>query len=227
MKLFYKISFGLIIAGLVLMGAGAAICVCEINSFQYMGNKYGLEPVITQKEIVLPDNLAKIYYSFYDVEVEADESLTGNNAVFQTSYTANHQIEYDIKINDNRYLKNEYTGNYSKYTVNEVNIERNDHYSNENQGFGELKSILNDLKNRKIYSYNNVEEVQTKLLVSPEAYERFSLYPEGYSVLSYGDYMSDMIARENSEDNYEYDEDYYDSEVYNEQSYDEYVYPEE
>ena len=220
MKLFYKISCGLIIAGLVLMGAGAAICVCEINSFQYMGNKYEIEPVITQKEIVLPDNLAKIYYSFYDVEVEADESLTGNNAVFQTSYTANHEIEYDIKINDNRYLRNEYTGNYSKYAVNEISVERTDYYDREYQGFNEFKSILNDIKQKKIYEYNSVEEVQTKLLVSPEAYERFSLYPEGYSVLSYGEYMSDMIARENSEDNYGYDDDYYDSE-----NYDEYDHP--
>lgn len=215
MKKFYTIACGCIVAGLILMGVGAAVCVCEINSFTYMGNKYEntMEPVITKSDIKLPDNLAKIYYSRWEnIEIVEDNTLEGNNAVLETSYTSNHEIEINLAINDNRYLKNDYTGDYSKYTVNEIVVERTDYYDNELGGFNEFKNILNDIKNKTIYDYNTVEDVSVKLRVSEEAYDRFSPYPEGYSVLSYGAYMDDM-------ENRKYD-DYYDKDTY-EGNYDE------
>lgn len=219
MKKFYTIACGCIVAGLVLMGVGAAVCVCEVNSFQYMGNKYEntMEPVVTRTDVQLPDNLAKIYYGEWEnLEIVPDSTLQGNNAVLETTYTSNHEIEIGIKINDNRYLRNDYTGDYSKYTVNELEIDRTDHYDSELNDFNEFKSILNDIKNRTIYDYNSVENVSITLRVSEEAYERFSTYPEGYSVLSYGNYMEDMENRRYADEYDEYDENTY------EDSYDDY-----
>lgn len=220
MKKFYTIVCSCIMAGLVLMGVGTAVCVWEFSGFQYMGNKYEntMEPVVTRTNIKLPDNLAKIYYfERENFEIVSDNTLQGNNAILETNYISNHEIKIDIRINDNMYLRNDYTDNYSKYTVNELEIDRIDYYDSELQDFNEFTSILNDIKNKTIYDYNTVEDVSITLRVSEEAYERFSLYPEGYSVLSHGMYMEDMENRKYSD---EYNEDTYEESYnYSEDSY--------
>lgn len=120
-------------------------------------------------------------------------------------------------------MKNDYTGNYSKYTVNELEIERRYYYDRGLDDFNEFKSVLSDIKNRTIYDYNTVENVSVTLRVSEEAYDRFSTYPEGYSVVSYGYYMGDMERRNEYDEGINEDH-YYDYDDYDDFDEDTYSY---
>lgn len=220
MKNFYKIACGSIVAGLIFMGVGGAISICEVKSFNYMGDKYNdsANLKVDNKEIIMPDNLAKIfYYENNNLIIEIDDGLEKNNVVLTTSYLNDDEIEIEAKIYDDYYLYNNYLEKYSEYTVNlfEVGVS----YYNDNSGFQEIKDILNDLKNKEIYNYNNDYQIEYVLKVSKEDYDRLSPIPEGYSVHSYGSYMSnmeDMRVRAEAEKEYEYtyEEDYNDEENY-------------
>lgn len=209
MKMFYKITCGMIIAGLVLIGVGAATVVCEVNSFQDMGEKYGDndERITETMEIELPDNLAKIYNYYFELEI--DEGLEGNNAILDITHSVNSEVEVTPEIKDNCYLYNIFKDKFSEYAVNSINIGYSQRFMNAKSDFAFFKEFLADVKDKKIYNYDYYSDVEFKLWVSKEAYERFEDMPEGYELYSYSDYMYEMQERElEKEENYA--EEYYD-----------------
>lgn len=219
MKKFYAIACSCIAAGLILMGVGSVVCIFEFNSFTYMGDKYADSDKtnIKQLEVTLPENQAKIYYTDGYINVVKDGSLNGNNAVLEAEFYGKYEGDPYIEFYDNTYLYNEYTEEYSKYTVYRMDMSYHFDYEN-NSGFREFQSILSDIKNREIYNYGYDRGVKNiTLRVSEEAYGRFAKVPDGYSLESYGDYMEHMSEKADEADyytehvdDYEGDHEYYD-----------------
>lgn len=201
MEKFYKITIACFITGLVLMGIGAAMLLLGINSFRYMGNKNtdSSEMLTKSIEFQLPDNLAKIYKLGYgaDFELVKDESLEGNDAVLDVTYSARENVEVTPTFDENYYLYNEYTDNFSKYPINCIEISWDRELVNDKSDLERFKEIMGDFKDRKIYNYNEYgSRPELTLRVSKEGYERFGKLPEGYDLYSYGAYMNEMKNRE-------------------------------
>ena len=201
MKKFYKITIFCLIAGLVLMGIGAAMLLLGINSFTYMGNKNTDNGEVLTKsiELELPDNLAKIYNYNYgsSYELIADETLDGNNAVLDITYSSKEEVTVTPEFKDNYYLYNEFTENFSKYPVNCFTVGWGRELASDKSDFEEFKEIMEDFKEKKIYNYDPYGfEPELTLRVSKEGYERFSNLPEGYELYSYSDYMTEMKEKE-------------------------------
>lgn len=212
MKRFYTIACACIISGLVLMGIGSAVAVCEIKSFTYMGEKYtqSEEKALEEQEVILPDNLSKIFYhERRDFKIEIDDTLEKNIAVYAVSYSKDIS-DFELsgfKIYDNYYLYNYYTENYSKYPVNYMYLGGYG-YSDGRSSLMEFKQVLNDIKNRKIYDYYSDAGIEFILKVSSEDYERFKEIPEGYDIKNYGEYLSETEERRKDRENSDYDEDF-------------------
>ena len=208
MKRFYTIACACIVSGLVLMGVGSAVAVCEIKSFSYMGEKYtqSEERNLNEQEVILPNNLSKIFYHERgDFKIEIDDSLEKNKAIFAVSYS-NDISSFEINgfnIYDNYYLYNQYTENYSKYPVIYMEIGGYG-YSDGRNSLVEFKQVLNDIKNRQIYNYYSDPEIEFILKVSSEDYERFKVISDGYSIKNYGEYMSETEEKRKIEEGREY-----------------------
>lgn len=201
MNKFYKITIICIITGLVLMGVGAAMLLLGINSFTYIGNKNTDDGEMLTKsiEFQLPDNLAKIYKDAYGqfLNLVIDESLEGNNAVLEVTYSSKEEVEVTYTFKDNYYLYNRYTENFSKYPVNNFNVYLDREPVKHKSGFELFKEIMSDFKEKKIYNYNEYGSKPKLILrVSKDGYERFAEVPEGYELYSYSGYMEEMKNRE-------------------------------
>ncbi len=185
------------------MGVGAATVVCEINGFEYLGEKHtqNSELVTDSKEVELPDNIAKIYYDGYSFKVEVDENLQGNKAVLYSFHQKDEEVWSNFVVHDNWYLYNTYTENYSKYPVNYIELGYGSEYTNAGSELGQLKEVFSDFKNKKIYSYSDRVAPTFKLKVSKDAYERIEKSPEGYYVISYTNYMEEMKEKNENQEN--------------------------
>lgn len=201
MKKFYKITIACLITGLVLMGIGSAMMLLGINSFTYMGSKYteSEEELTKSIELQLPENLAKIYNEDFgsSYELVIDESLEGNNAVLDVTYSSKEDVEVSAEFKDNYYLYNMFTENFSKYPVNCFSVGWGRTSVSDKSDFERFKEIMRDFKQKEVYDYNDYGfEPELTLRVSKEGYERFAKLSEGYYLNSYGEYMNEMKERE-------------------------------
>lgn len=210
MKRFYKIAVSCFISGLILIGIGGAVTVYDVSTFTDKGDKYdvGQKAVVYRNEIELPNNNSKIvYFDDYNFKIVSDDSVAENKAVVETSCNNMRYAETVVEINENYYLKNLDTYNYSKYPVNYLHHYYSNSTSNKT-GTTVLKDILNDLKNKEIYNYNafSYDDIESTLRVSPRDYERFTkIYSYKYDILNEDEYN---IAIMDTTSEYTYEEEY-------------------
>lgn len=209
MKTFYKTGLIFFILGLVLIGISGVVTFMELSKFDFTPDTNGEKQLIKTESITLPDNINKIgYYSYDKISIASDDSLSGNNAFFDTYALSGAELSSNIQFTEDNYLKNEKTDKFSTYPINilDLSILNN---SNEN----EFDSFLKNIKEKKFYtdSYKS-REVAVTLRVSPDAYERFVEIPNYYTVLDYDEYTEEKAAaEEESLANERYGEEYNDN----------------
>ena len=91
MSKFYKIMLIILLAGLVITGIGTAVAVMEVYGLEYKGEKYDNTDIeYTQTELELPDNLAKIFYTDFNMEFTEDETLPYNKVIIELGHRADY-----------------------------------------------------------------------------------------------------------------------------------------
>ncbi len=194
MSKFYKITLIILLAGLVITGVGTAVAVMEVYGLEYKGEKYDNTDIeYTQTELELPDNLAKIFYTDFNMEFTEDETLPYNKVIIELGHRADYEVEPNCNVQTDLYLYNFSTDNKSKYPVNKLVMGWSAHSDFEE--FDIFKTFLDDIKNGEIYSYDRPLSMNVTIRGSKASLERFKLLPDNYELRYY-----DKEALEESEE---------------------------
>lgn len=169
-----KLLIGLLV-GLLLIGLGSGVAFWEFSSFEYMGDKQfvsktqdiaketiarTLEDFDETKSINI--NVSSYYIDPENIQVVGDENLKQNQVCFDATY--NRNLNQFVVYNSRR----------GYYPEQSESMERQydtyfDVYVREKSKFlKNMEQVLNDLKERRLYSYQIEKMQQLVIRVSPQ-----------------------------------------------------------
>ena len=161
-KQHFKKIFIIAIIGLITCGVGAGIAIGSYLNFEHVStNQYNEYKTLSQ-EIPMSDNLW--ITKNYEHEYIIDDSVDVDTVNIEINYL--NGIEPKLEI-ENR--KNSNDENY-KYCIVTYDTNRYMLY----------KNILQDIKNKKLIDYENLNSIKLKITVSQENYEKLQQNYEKY-----------------------------------------------
>ena len=156
----FKKIFIISIIGLITCGVGAGIAIGSYLNFEHVSTNQYNEYKILSQEIPMSDNLW--ITKNYEYEYIIDNSIN----------TVNIEINYLDGIEPELEIENRKNSNDENYQYCLVTYDTNRYML--------YKNILQDIKNKKLIDYENLNSIKLKITVSQENYEKLQQNYEKY-----------------------------------------------
>jgi len=156
----FKKIFIISIIGLITCGVGAGIAIGSYINFEHVSTNQYNEYKILSQEIPMSDNLW--ITKNYEYEYIIDNSIN----------TVNIEINYLDGIEPELEIENRKNSNDESYQYCLVTYDTNRYML--------YKNILQDIKNKKLIDYENLNSIKLKITVSQENYEKLQQNYEKY-----------------------------------------------
>ena len=156
----FKKIFIISIIGLITCGVGAGIAIGSYLNFEHVSTNQYNEYKILSQEIPMSDNLW--ITKNYEYEYIIDNSIN----------TVNIEINYLDGIEPELEIENRKNSNDESYQYCLVTYDTNRYML--------YKNILQDIKNKKLIDYENLNSIKLKITVSQENYEKLQQNYEQY-----------------------------------------------
>lgn len=181
------IMFG---AGLMLCGIGGGILFAELQSFEYAGDKYPQEELITDViTLRLPENEPVYcnteYYTMYDINIKYSEDVPEGEIRVVVAHTDEYS-NINTEIENEYYIWDEDMEYISEHPVNSFNVQFDTHYGNDD--FENFRTVIQDIKERKIYNYDRGSSFTITINVNPADQDRFKKLKSSQSFITYKGY---------------------------------------
>ena len=156
----FKKIFIISIIGLITCGVGAGIAIGSYLNFEHVSTNQYNEYKILSQEIPMSDNLW--ITKNYEYEYIIDNSIN----------TVNIEINYLDGIEPELEIENRKNSNDESYQYCLVTYDTNRYML--------YKNILQDIKNKKLIDYENLNSIKLNITVSQENYEKLQQNYEKY-----------------------------------------------
>ncbi len=181
------IMFGV---GLLLCGIGGGIIFAEVQSFTYEGKKYPDNELITDViTLRLPEDEPVYcnteYYAMYDINIKNSEDVPKGEIQVEVAHTDEYS-DINTEIENEYYIWDEDMEYISEHPVNSFNIQFDTHYRNDD--FENFRTIIQDIKERKIYNYDRGSSLTITINVNPADQDRFKKLKNSQSFITYKGY---------------------------------------
>lgn len=147
-----KNFFSKFLVGIIFISIGTVFTMFEIFSYDYVGEKKYLDLKTNEKTYVFDFNSEEYYIddsNISDINIEIDESMEDSFKLL-----IKYPYQYmNIDVKTNKFSATSYTYLY-------VNINQLDEYAF-NAVKDIFKNVISDLKNKKLYNYNNFKPTIT------------------------------------------------------------------
>ena len=181
------IMFG---AGLLLCGIGGGIIFAELQSFTYEGRKYPDNELTTDViTLKLPENEPVYcntqYFAMYDINIKNSEDVPKREIRVEVTHTDEYS-NINAEIENEYYIWDEDMLYISEHPVNSFNIQFDTHYINND--FESFRTIIQDIRERKIYNYDRGSSFTININVNPADQDRFKKLKNNQSFITYREY---------------------------------------